>query len=258
MATAKPDIRIPWAEAGVVQKPDDARRLAGYVAEIPEYPEFNWILQNLGLWAKYSNERGIPEWDENTEYSSGSIVVDPVTGGLRQSVQNANQGNPLSDRAWWSADFVGGGIRWATRTANFNAEAGFGYLAAGAITATLPAEPTDGAEIDFADYSRAWGANGLVIVGNGKNINGAASYTARQQGGFLRLVFSSTANEWKLVTAWADSPHLGRNWNIRTNPQVIDEDLTMAATDNGSSVGPLTIQTGRVVTITPGATWSIL
>lgn len=259
MAVAKPDVRIPWAQAGEVSKPDDARRLAGYKAEIPEYPEFNWLLQNLGQWALYSNERGIAEWDADTEYPLGAIVVDPVTKSLRQSVQNENLNHPVSDRAWWSADFVGGGIRWATRTEAFTAEAGYGYLATGGVVATLPADPTDGNEIDFADYSRNWGTNALVINGNGKTINGAATYNARQPGGFLRLVYSSAGGgDWKVITAWNESPHLGRNYNIRTNPQLIDEDLTMAGTDNGSSVGPVTIQAGRVVTINPGATWSIL
>lgn len=257
MAQAKPDVRIPWAEAGIVRKPTDARRLQGYVAEIPEFDEFNWLIRNLGEMALYLNERGIGEWDDVTSYPRGAIVVDPITKTMRQSLQDANLDHAVSDSAWWSADFVGGGIRWATRTANFAAEAGFGYLTTG-VTVTLPANPVDGNEIDFSDHTNSWNNTPLIIQGNGTNIEGAASYTARQRGSFLRLVFSAETGDWQVITAWAESPHLGRNYNIRTNPQAIDEDLTMAGTDNGNSTGPITINAGRVVTISPGATWSIV
>ena len=51
---------------------------------------------------------------------------------------------------------------------------------------------------------------------------------------------------------------LGTNSVIRINAKVISENITFAGTENGSSVGPITIDTGYTVTVTTGSTWVIL
>jgi len=53
-------------------------------------------------------------------------------------------------------------------------------------------------------------------------------------------------------------PSLGLNSIIRTNAKTIDENITFAGTENGSSVGPITISSGFTVTVTSGSTWVIL
>jgi len=45
---------------------------------------------------------------------------------------------------------------------------------------------------------------------------------------------------------------------IRTNAQQIDANITMLATENGLSAGPITISSGVTVTIPSGASWSIV
>ena len=49
---------------------------------------------------------------------------------------------------------------------------------------------------------------------------------------------------------------LGANNEIRTNPNTINEDLTIATNMNGMSAGPITIANGKTVTI--NGTWSIV
>ena len=51
---------------------------------------------------------------------------------------------------------------------------------------------------------------------------------------------------------------LGKGHMIYTNPQLIDESLTLSEGFNGSSVGPVTIAKGCKVTIEDGSTWIIL
>ena len=53
-------------------------------------------------------------------------------------------------------------------------------------------------------------------------------------------------------------PSLGASSVIRTNAKVISQNITFAGTENGSSVGPITIDTGYTVTVTTGSTWVIL
>ena len=62
--------------------------------------------------------------------------------------------------------------------AGFNAEQGKGYMVnttAEAYTATLPASPTVGKSVGFADYAKKFGTNALTISGNGKYIEGSGS-----------------------------------------------------------------------------------
>jgi len=56
----------------------------------------------------------------------------------------------------------------------------------------------------------------------------------------------------------AGGPSLGTNSIIRTNAKVIAENITFAGTENGLTVGPVTVNSGRVVTVASGSTWVVL
>lgn len=67
---------------------------------------------------------------------------------------------------------------FSIQTSNFNATAGSRYgvdTSGGAVTATLPASPTAGEAIFFADAGGAYASNNLTIARNGKTIMGASS-----------------------------------------------------------------------------------
>ncbi len=53
-------------------------------------------------------------------------------------------------------------------------------------------------------------------------------------------------------------PSLGTNSIIRTNAKVIAENITFAGTENGMSIGPITVNSGYTVTVASGSTWVIL
>ena len=53
-------------------------------------------------------------------------------------------------------------------------------------------------------------------------------------------------------------PSLGTNSVVRTNAKVIDENITFTGNENGSSVGPITVAAGRVITVASGSTWVVL
>lgn len=63
------------------------------------------------------------------------------------------------------------------------------------------------------------------------------------------------ASSWKSV---GGGPSLGADSVIRTNAQTISENITFAGTENGSTVGPITIANTYTVTVTSGSNWVII
>jgi predicted methyltransferase len=53
-------------------------------------------------------------------------------------------------------------------------------------------------------------------------------------------------------------PSLGTNSVIRTNAKVIAENITFAGTENGMTIGPITVNSGYTVTVASGSTWVVL
>lgn len=67
---------------------------------------------------------------------------------------------------------------FSVKTTNFNVDAGSRYgvdTSAGAVTATLPASPTAGDAVFFADAGGAYSTNNLTVARNGNTIMGSAS-----------------------------------------------------------------------------------
>jgi len=56
----------------------------------------------------------------------------------------------------------------------------------------------------------------------------------------------------------AGGPSLGSDAIIRTNGKTIASDIVFAGTENGLTIGPVTINSGITVTVTSGSTWTIV
>jgi hypothetical protein len=74
------------------------------------------------------------------------------------------------------------------------------------------------------------------------------------------LNYTKTASDarFKAIAAAEGGPSLGTNSVVRTNAKVIDENITFTGNENGSSVGPITVASGRVITVASGSTWVVL
>ena len=85
-------------------------------------------------------------------------------------------GNVLTSNGttWASTAPAAGGITYTTtKTANYTAVSNDGVLTnttAGAFTVTLPASPSNGAQVIVADAAGTWGTNNLTVGRNGNNI----------------------------------------------------------------------------------------
>ena len=95
-----------------------------------------------------------------------------------------------------------GTVDWDTtaKTSAFTAVSGNGYFVnttSGAITATLPATPSAGDIVSFADYARTFATNNLTIGRNGSLIQGVASDgTIAVDGRSITFVYVDGTKGW--------------------------------------------------------------
>jgi hypothetical protein len=112
-----------------------------------------------------------------------------------------------------------------------------------------------GADLAFSDYTATDGTS--VVLSDGALVGKIIRVVA-----FQAFEVSDTYTKAQIDAKDAaiinGGPSLGVNSVIRTNAKVISENITFAGTENGSSVGPITIDTGYTVTVTTGSTWVIL
>lgn len=87
-------------------------------------------------------------------------------------------------------------------------------------------------------------SNGALVVTGGVGIGGALNVQGAITSGGASLLTGNTR------------PALGTNAIIRTNANTISEDITIPAGTNGMSAGPITIASGRTVTV--NGDWSVI
>lgn len=91
---------------------------------------------------------------------------------------------------------------WVSLSANANVTAGQHILAdtsAGTITLTLPATPAVNEAIIFADKSRTWDTNNLIVARNGNTIEGLAEdLTCNVENANFYLIYNGTT--WRIFS----------------------------------------------------------
>jgi len=105
-----------------------------------------------------------------------------------------------------------GTVDWQTgsiKTANFTAANGEGYFcntSGGAFTATLPASPSAGDIVAFADYTRTFQTNNLTIGRNSEPIGGvAADAILSTQGQSATFVYVDSTEGWININETSNS-----------------------------------------------------
>ena len=115
----------------------------------------------------------------------------------------------------------------------------------------------NGLRLDAEDYTATNGST--VVLDTGATLNDVVFIHS-----FGTFVLADTYTQaqadarYKSISASEGGPSLGTNSVIRTNAQTISEDITFAGTENGSSVGPITVASTYTVTVASGSTWVIL
>jgi hypothetical protein len=122
------------------------------------------------------------------------------------------------------------------------------------LTDTTDFTATNGSSVTF---TVALLLNDEVTVISLKTFTVADHYTKSE---IDTLNYTKTASDarFKAIAAAEGGPSLGTNSVVRTNAKVIDENITFTGNENGSSVGPITVASGRVILVASGSTWVVL
>jgi hypothetical protein len=128
-------------------------------------------------------------------------------------VAPSTTGNVLTSNGttWASSAPAAGGITYTTtKTANYTASTNDGVLTnttAGAFTVTLPASPSNGAQVIVADVAGTWGTNNLTVGRNGSNIADVAQdLVCDISGASVQFVYNSSG-----TASWEVFAQIGGN-----------------------------------------------
>jgi hypothetical protein len=146
--------------------------------------------------------------------------------------------------------------------------------AGGAMTGAITTNSTfDGRDVaaDGVTADAALPKAGGVLSGDVTNTSTGSfqvsqGTTAQRPSGTAngRLRYNSTEAAFEGYTAagWGEigggGPSLGTDSVIRTNSKVIATSITFAGTENGMTIGPISLNSGVVVTVTSGSTWTVI
>ena len=146
--------------------------------------------------------------------------------------------------------------------------------AGGAMTGAITTNSTfdgrdvaaDGVTADAALPKAGGALSGDVTNTSTGSFQVSQGTTAQRPAGTAngRLRYNSTEAAFEGYTAagWGEigggGPSLGTDSIIRTNAQVINENITIPSSTNGSTIGDITVNAGKTVTVTSGSTWVII
>lgn len=99
-ALEKPALGTLWAALGVVTPYDVPKQALGFVPEIPDYDNFNWLMQQFSQMNNYINEQGVPAHDTTTTYFERSLAKGP-NGNVYRSLADDNLNHAVTDTDWW-------------------------------------------------------------------------------------------------------------------------------------------------------------
>jgi len=96
--TTQNNLGLVWAISGGTTDPGDAKYQAGWVAEIPTFQNFNFVLQNATLNALSQAEKGANEWDATINYVAGATIK--YNGDILTCITDHINQNPATDSTY--------------------------------------------------------------------------------------------------------------------------------------------------------------
>lgn len=93
-----------WAEGGNIEIPSSEKVEQGWIIEKPLNETMNWLQNRQDRMLQYLNQRGIPEWDINTEYPVNSFVA--RSGTIYQAISQNQDADPTLNQSIWKIAFV--------------------------------------------------------------------------------------------------------------------------------------------------------
>lgn len=114
-----------WASGGNKVAADDFKLARGWEVEKPPYEIMNWVQNRQDQWIAHANQRGIAQWDLNTEYKANvSYVTGSTTGNVYRAVTDNVNINPETDVSGkWALAFASPtavGLAYLAKAANLS------------------------------------------------------------------------------------------------------------------------------------------
>lgn len=168
----KPNMSTLWAEDGAIITPSDEKIALGWIAEIPPHQWENFAQNRQDQAIAYLLQKGVPEWDSETEYQGNSSIIQK-SGKLYLSLTTNINKDPATNPADWkdlgasASTGSEGVVALAT-----NAETQAGVVNNKAVTpaslqSKVTSSPTDGTAgrlLKVGDFGL--GAANLVFLSN--------------------------------------------------------------------------------------------
>lgn len=111
-AYLKPDnINNIWASGGDRIYPGDTKYATGWQVEIPPRQYFNQIDYKQDQFIAHVNQRGIPEWDAETEYQENKSYIQGTDGTIYRCILTHVNEDPTLDisNTYWEVAFANAG-----------------------------------------------------------------------------------------------------------------------------------------------------
>lgn len=94
------DLNTVWAQNATpsnLQRPSDDYIRTAWLQVKPPYQIENWSMNKVHSFAAYINQRGLPEWDNETEYFINSSYVMGSDGRIYKCIQTNTSRNPTTN-----------------------------------------------------------------------------------------------------------------------------------------------------------------
>lgn len=165
-----------WAIAGDRVKPDESKIQQGWSVEIPPRQWENWLTNRQDQAIAHFNQRGIPQWDNITEYQAGKSYAQATNGVLYRAKTTHTNIDPLRGTDDWVVAFVGTEDTQSFRYFNgytlisqsFTPAINTRYYALSGLTLTLPRTANSG---DGIILNKAANVQVEIIVQGGDKIS---------------------------------------------------------------------------------------
>lgn len=214
-----------------------------------------WDATNISL-GKGGTNASLTAVAGGAVYSTGSALAITDAGTTGQVLTS----NGTSAPTW--EDPTGGSSSWVKKTSTYTAVAGDKIIAdttSGAFTITLPASPSEGDSVTFADGADWWTHN-LTIARNGSTIETLVdNFTLDIKGIVVDFIFDgSTWEIFSLGGGSANAKGAGGDQVFFENGMSVTTSYAITTGMNAMSAGPITILDGAAVTIPTGSTWTVV
>lgn len=194
-----------WAVAGDRIKPDESKIQQGWLVEIPMRQYENWLTNRQDQAIAHFNQRGVAQWDQNTEYIGGKSYAQGSDGVVYKAVVDSQGVDPATGDTNWTIAFVSADSAASRKffngyipvSSNITATTNSRYYALSPMTITLPTPATDG---DGVTVFKAPNINVTVETSNLSQIETSIGYADSIIADIqdeVTFVFSST--NWKVI-----------------------------------------------------------